>query len=74
MPNQNVAHEIEELRQLACRIFTEVSNGAQPPDSTDWSTEGIYWDVASVHARHWPADRAAELLATWRAELDGEAA
>jgi hypothetical protein len=68
MSEKTVAHELEELRQLAGRIFSAVGDVGPPvADDLSWSSEGIYWDVASIHARHWPEDKAAQLIAEWRA-------
>lgn len=68
MSEKTVAHELTEFRQLACKIFAAIGAVGPPVvDDLSWSAEGIYWDVASIHARHWPEDKAAQLIADWRA-------
>jgi WhiB family redox-sensing transcriptional regulator len=47
MSNPTIADDLGELRQLACRIFAAVSDGAQPPDSAEWSDEGIWMGDAA---------------------------
>ena len=74
MSPETLHDDLGELRQLASRIFQTISDGAKPPDTTDWTCEGIYWDIANRFARHWPDEKAAEMLAAWRFELDGQQA
>jgi hypothetical protein len=75
MSEKTVADDLGELRELACRVFAAIGDVGPPAEANfGWTPEGIYWDTASVYARFWPEDKAAQLIADWRAELDGEAA
>jgi hypothetical protein len=62
--NPRVQDELDELRELADRIYTQVENTGEVPDSSLFGDE-IYWEVAYTHARVWPDDLAARMLSYW---------
>jgi hypothetical protein len=74
--------DLAELDDLAFRVLDAVQDRRWVPATAqlEFGDCAVYWTAFAVAGcneitqRIWPDDRAAELLAVWRAQLDGIAA